>query len=55
MKAQLENLTKLKPDGEDFRWYLKVPRISGFTFWSTIIIDAGFKRAIISQEFVKKS
>jgi hypothetical protein len=24
LKANLENLTKLKPDGEDFRWYLKV-------------------------------
>merc|ERR1711988_1583990 len=23
-KANLENVTKLKPDGEDFRWYLKL-------------------------------
>ena len=23
-KADLENLTNVKPEGEDFRWYLKV-------------------------------
>lgn len=24
IKANLENVTELQPDGEDFRWYLKV-------------------------------
>lgn len=24
IKANLENVTELAPDGEDFRWYLKV-------------------------------
>ena len=24
LKATLENLTNLRPDGEDFRWYLKL-------------------------------
>ena len=24
IRAQLENVTKLKPEGEDFRWYLKL-------------------------------
>ena len=27
-KAVLENLTNVRPDGEDFRWYLKVRQIS---------------------------
>ena len=24
IKANLENLTNLRPDGEDFRWYVRV-------------------------------
>jgi hypothetical protein len=33
LKANLENLTKLKPDGEDFRWYLKVRLILSFSWF----------------------
>lgn len=27
LKATLEHISKLRPDGEDFRWFLKVKRL----------------------------
>ena len=35
ISAQLENLEHVKPDGDDFRWYLKVMSVSLFLkeFW----------------------
>lgn len=32
LKATLENVTNLRPVGEDFRWYLKVGRKTDFSW-----------------------
>ena len=55
LKAQLENLTKLKPDGEDFRWYLKVAKIFGFQLCGKTMIDAGFKQCYHPKKSLRRA
>ena len=41
LKAEMENVTNLKAEGDDFRWYFKVRQHNtGFRFAAILVLEA---------------